>query len=128
MNSKKGFTLIELLVVIAIIGILSSVVLASLNSARVKGRIAAAQSSMKSVQAAAIMCGDSNSTLNTPDVTGTTLVCPAIASTFYPKLPGVWTYANGTGCTFSGVADAFVVCASGDGKVIKCDQNSCTVL
>lgn len=41
---QKGFTLIELLVVISIISLLSSVVLASLNSAREKARLGASRS------------------------------------------------------------------------------------
>lgn len=45
-KNKKGFTLLELLVVIAIIGVLASVVLASLNSSRVKARNAATLSQM----------------------------------------------------------------------------------
>lgn len=59
-STKRGFTLIELLVVIAIIGILSSVVLASLNSARKKGRDARRVADVKQLQLALELSYDAN--------------------------------------------------------------------
>jgi prepilin-type N-terminal cleavage/methylation domain-containing protein len=53
MKKNTGFTLIELLVVIAIIGILSSVVLASLNTARAKGNLAKVQAQVNGARVAA---------------------------------------------------------------------------
>lgn len=59
-KNNKGFTLIELLVVIAIIGILSSVVLASLNSARTKARDARRIADIKQIQLALELFYDAN--------------------------------------------------------------------
>lgn len=59
-KTTRGFTLIELLVVIAIIGILSSVVLASLNTARLKSRDSRRISDIKQLQLALALYSDSN--------------------------------------------------------------------
>lgn len=60
-NTNKGFTLIELLVVIAIIGILSSIVLASLNTARNKGSDVAVKGNLNGVRSSAALYYDNNS-------------------------------------------------------------------
>ena len=49
-RGQRGFTLIELLVVIAIIGILSSVVIASLATARNKGADTAVKADLSSIR------------------------------------------------------------------------------
>ena len=60
-RKNQGFTLIELLVVIAIIGVLASVVLASLNTARKKSRDARRIADIKQIQLALELSFDSAS-------------------------------------------------------------------
>ncbi len=59
---KQAFTLIELLVVIAIIGILSAVVLVSLNGARNSGREASVLSNLKNIHTQAEIYNIDNDT------------------------------------------------------------------
>ena len=63
--NKKGFTLIELLVVIAVIGILSSIVLVSLNSARNKGTDAKIKGQISSIRGSAELIYDNASSYAT---------------------------------------------------------------
>jgi len=66
--SKKiktyGFTLIELLVVIAIIGVLASIVLVSLSSARARGNATRAKADLSQVMSAMEMFANDNTVSN----------------------------------------------------------------
>jgi len=119
-NSKeasRGFTLIELLVVIAIIGILSSVVLASLNTARKKGRDARRISDLKQIQLALELYYDSSDDGSYPAGTMEDLegeLNPDYISVI-PEDPGSGDYeylaidTGGASCTGTEVCSSYVL-------------------
>ncbi|MEK7170489.1 MAG: type II secretion system protein [Patescibacteria group bacterium] len=133
---NKGFTLIELLVVIAIIGLLSSIVFASLGGARKNARIAAAQGSMRNILTGALLCSDSGTKPTLPSEThngGGVAVCSdsAITTTKYGALPVGWVYCGedmGTICTTSedlSTDSPVKLVAKGDSTTITCTENGC---
>ncbi|QQG38223.1 MAG: type II secretion system protein [Candidatus Kaiserbacteria bacterium] len=105
-NAQRGFTLIELLVVIAIIGILSSVVLASLNSARKKGRDARRIADIKQLQLALELYYDAHPSTGYPTTAqyGSALVSEGFIASIPTDPQGnvAYSYAalgSGTSCT-----------------------------
>jgi prepilin-type N-terminal cleavage/methylation domain-containing protein len=114
---NKGFTLIELLVVIAIIGILSSVVLASLNVARGRGADAKVKAQIASVRSASELFSDTNGGYNgvAGDVASD---CTTADSMFQDVDSGMIQYTNllnypsPTTLRCSSTADTFMVSAS----------------
>jgi prepilin-type N-terminal cleavage/methylation domain-containing protein len=107
---SKGFTLIELLVVIAIIGILSSVVLVSLNTVRNKGADTAIKANLSNIRPQAEVIydtdGDYDRVCGANGQTQDSNVAAAIAEV--NRVSGV---ANGVVCgrPASGAASAWAI-------------------
>lgn len=92
---KSGFTLIELLVVIAIIGVLASIVLASLNSARRKSRDTRRVADINQLRLALELYFDANAAYpDTIDLLETGCAGPCIPSVPDDPLDVPYLYAD----------------------------------
>jgi prepilin-type N-terminal cleavage/methylation domain-containing protein len=103
MKKNKGFTLIELLVVIAIIGILASIVLTSLSSAREKANRTASLANLRGVMPELVVCADDGGEETTTIAAGS-VICTSDGTAalsghtaVWPALVGGWAYGTATG-------------------------------
>lgn len=115
----KGFTLIELLVVVAIIGILSSVVIASLSDARSKGNVSAIKQNLAGIrtQAEIVYSGS----LSFASVCANTIVDAAVDEADSLNGSGSVTCVNtadawAVAADFPGDEGAFCVDSTGAGR------------
>ncbi|MFH1947461.1 MAG: prepilin-type N-terminal cleavage/methylation domain-containing protein [Candidatus Magasanikbacteria bacterium] len=116
--NKKGFTLIELLVVIAIIGLLSTLAVVALGSARLKARDSKRLSDLKQTQTAlelyytdnsayptaassTIIGTDTHACLNSAGFASTGCATPYMGQVPSDPGSGTYTYASADGITYT---------------------------
>jgi general secretion pathway protein G len=134
-KNKKGFTLIELLVVIAIIGLLSTLAIVSLNSARQKSRDAKRVADIKQIQTALELYYNDNFGYP-PDVTsGDSITSTNTEVTYMGQVPvaplpedgdctgeeNTYNYTQTDGTTYS-----LTYCIGADTGNVDADVNTAT--